>query len=105
MHRFNRLQRQPLPNHRKAALLRRRFRQVVAEKLPDSTRIITPRRNRTLTGKVLEETNHQHFEVNHRIDAQPPSLALVSIMWKAKSPDLFRESERLQGFVQLLVKT
>jgi hypothetical protein len=72
MHRLNRLQRQSLPDHREAALLRGRLGQVVAAELADRTAVVAARSARPLLGRIVKEPDDPHLEVSHRIDPRPP---------------------------------
>ena len=54
--------------------------------------------------EVLKETDHDHLEVNHRVNARRSDAALI-ISRSAQRADLFRKAEAFQGFLQPGVET
>ena len=64
-------ERKPLADDREAAVIRRRLLQPVAEESARTQAVVAPRGDRPLAGQVLEEADHEHLEIHHRIDARP----------------------------------
>src|SRR2546428_136038 len=84
-------------------MLRRLLIQFVFKKRPNRHRIAAASRNGPFTGQVFKKTNHNHLEVNHRINARSAHPTLV-IGRGTQRANLRGKPKTFQGFLQLAVE-
>ena len=101
---FQLLHTQPVPDDGETALVGRRLLQRIAQEAPRAQAVLAPRGNRTLPGQVLKESDHQHLQIHHRVDAGPPAPRRVRISRLADRPHLAGELHPVQRGVEPPVK-
>ena len=77
----------------------RGLRQVIAQEITDGNGIAATFGNAALAGNILKETQHEHFEIDRRINARAAAAA-IRIGRGADLPGLFGKLERSQCLVQ-----
>ena len=77
--------------------------QVIAQEGPDGNGILAALGNAPLAGNILEETNHEHLEIHHRVNART-TASVVVVSSLAEPPDFRGERKRLERLVKLDVK-
>ena len=97
------LQAQTLANDREAGVIRRRLLQRIVQKGANGHRVGAARGDRSFAGKVLEKPNHDHLQIDHRINPRAARLVLF-ISRRTDGPDPIRETERLQGLIEPRIK-
>ena len=96
-------QTQPLANHREAGMLGGLLIELVLKKSPDRHRVGTACRNGAFARQVFKKADHNHLEVNHRINARPAHSARI-IGRSTQSADLRCKAKAFQSFLQLGVE-
>jgi hypothetical protein len=69
-------------------MIRRAFREPIAQKTTDRQGVLAARGDRSLAGQVFEKPHHQHFQIHYRIDPLAPAFGLIGIGRPADLPHL-----------------
>ena len=94
---------QPLADDRQSGMVRGRPGQIVAQESADRDGITTTFGDAPLAGDVFEETDHEHFEIDDRVNAWTASSGF-RIGGSAQRTGLSREVERAESLVEFGIK-
>ena len=91
---------QPLPDDRHAGVFRGGLIKCVTWKAPQRERVRTPGRNLPFALQAFKKPNHQHLEVNHRINARPATTRRIRAGRRTYLPNLSGEIHLFQRPVE-----
>src|SRR5690606_5727489 len=99
------LAREALADHGEARVVRRALAYRVVQERPDGERVGTAGGNGTLAREVLEEADHEHLEVDLRVDARLAALGRVHVVeGLGEASDLITEAALGEHLIELLVE-